>query len=114
MTPQYEHQLPNGRRLNVIDIESAQKHLGTLINKYDEGDDRPLIIGDENAPKAVVLPIGQWFDLLEIADEAAADEHLANKVRSALADPRPPVPYDEFLKAVQEAEERGRKARDDG
>jgi hypothetical protein len=114
MTPQYEHQLPNGRRLNVVDVESAQKHLVTLINRYDDGDDRPLIIGDENAPKAVVLPIDQWFDLLEIADQAAADEQLARDVRAALADPRPPVPYDEFLTAAQEAEERGRRDRDDG
>lgn len=114
MSPQYEHQLPNGRRLNVVDIESAQKHLVTLINRYDAGDDRPLIIGDENGPKAVVLPIDQWFDLLEIADQAAADEHIANDVSSALEDPRPPVPYEEFLKAVQAAEERGRRDRDDG
>lgn len=114
MTPQYEHQLPNGRRLNVIDVESAQKHLVTLIKKYDEGDDRPLIIGDENAPKAVVLPIAQWYDLLEIADEAAADEKLAEDVSSTLADPRPPVPYEEFLKAVKAAEERGRRDRNDG
>lgn len=113
MSPQYSHQLPNGERLNVVDVESALKYLAVLIEKYDEGYDKPLIIGDATEPKAVVLPIAQWLDLLDIADEAHSDEQMVNEVRENLADPRPPVPYEDFLRAVEQARERGRRDRDE-
>lgn len=114
MSPQYSHQLPNGERLNVIDIESALKYLAALIEKYEEGYEEPLIIGDAEAAKAVVLPIGQWLDLLDVADQAAADEHIADEARKNLADPRPPVPYDDFVRDVQEVQERARDSPDEG
>jgi len=108
MSPQYSHELPNGEQLNVIDVESARKYLSVLIEKYEEGYDEPLIIGDAHAAKAVVLPIGQWLDLLDIADATDADERLGQEVRKSLADPRPPIPYDDFIGHVEEVQERAR------
>ena len=56
MAPQYSHQLPNGQQPNVVDVESALKYLAVLIDKYDEGYDKPLIVGTKESPNAVILP----------------------------------------------------------
>jgi hypothetical protein len=113
MTPQYEHELPNGEHLITVDVQTAREYLVQLVAAFDAGThDEPLIIGDERKPMAVVLPISQWFDLLDIADEVAADERLAREVGANLADPRPSVPYDEFLKTIHDP--RKSRSKDDG
>lgn len=101
MSPEYEHILPNGETLVTVDIATAQEYLARLVAAFDAGtQDEPMIIGDDTKPMAVVLPIKQWLGLLDIAEEVAADEQLADEVRASLADPGPPVTYEEFLKTV--------------
>lgn len=73
-----------------------------------------MIIGDAEAAKAVMLPIAQWLDLLDIADQAATDVRIADEVRKSLADPRPPVPYDDFIHNVEEVQKRARESRNEG
>lgn len=111
MAPQYEHDLPNGDRLHVIDIATAQEYLPPLVAAFEAGThDEPLVIGDETKPMAVVLPIKQWLDLLDLAEQVEADRRLADQVRESLADPEPSIPYEELLKMINDP----RKPRDDG
>lgn len=101
MPPQYEHQLPNGETLVTVDVATAQEYLARLVAAFNAGtQDEPLVIGDDTKAMAVVLPIGQWLRLLDLADEVAADKDLADEVRASIADPTPSVPYDDFLKTI--------------
>lgn len=107
MTPQYEHDLPNGERLHVIDVTTAQHYLPALVAAFEAGThDEPLVIGDETKPVAVVLPVNQWFRLLDLADEVDADRRLAEEVRESLADPEPSIPYEELLKTINDPRKR--------
>jgi hypothetical protein len=74
MSPQYEHELPNGEVLHVIDVATAQEYLPELVASYKSGDGKPMVIGDETAPEAVVLPLKQWLQLLDLAEQAESSE----------------------------------------
>lgn len=101
MAPQYEHKLPNGETLVTVDVATAQEYLARLVAAFNAGTHvEPLIIGDDTKPMAVLLPIGQWLQLLDIADEADADQQLTDDVRASIPDPAPSVPYDDFLKTI--------------
>lgn len=102
MVPQYEHELPNGERLHVIDIATAQEYLPRLVASYDAGDDKAMVIGDETKPAAVVLPIDQWLRLLRLAETVESDRRLYDAARESLADPGPSVLYRDLLKTIND------------
>jgi hypothetical protein len=108
MAAQYEHDLPNGERLHVVDVDTAKEFLADLVAAYDAGThSNPLVIGDETKPKAVVLPIDQWLDLLDLAEEAAFGKSVYDAARESLADPGPSIPYEELLKSITDPRKTG-------
>lgn len=114
MAPQYEQTLPNGETLITVDVETAREYLARVIAAFEAGShEEPLIIGDAQKAMAVVLPINQWFDLLDIADQVAADERTAQSVRESLADPRPSVAYDDLLQEIYDPRKPKNGAQDD-
>lgn len=102
MSPQYEHELPNGDRLHVIDIATAQEYLPRLVASYEAGNDKAMVIGDETKPTAVVLPVDQWLQLLDLAEAAESDRRLYDAARESLADAEPSVPYRDLLKTIND------------
>lgn len=99
MSPQRMHELPNGDRVIVIDTQTASQNLGKLLRSFRDGNEEPLIFSDTGEPEAVVIPFNQWLTLLDVADEAAADERIREITRQRLdsASRDEYVPLEEFL-----------------
>lgn len=110
MAPQFDHVLPNGERLISVDVETAREYLSRVVASFEAGNNEPLIIGNEAKPQAVVLPIAQWLHLQEIADEASADQRLADEARASIDEGGPATPYEEVLETIYDP----RKDRDNG
>ncbi|SDS64062.1 hypothetical protein [Microlunatus soli] len=105
MAPEFEHQLPNGERLIVVDSDTAAEYLARVLQSFEDGNSEPLIVANDDKPQGVVIPFEQWLDYLDLAEEAAGEERIANIVRDRIRSSRPDegVDLDDFLKEIDDS-----------
>lgn len=74
MAPQRIHELAGGGRVTVVDTGSAAEHLTTMLQRFRDGNQEPLIFSDSatGEPEGVVISFGQWLAFLQAEDEAAS------------------------------------------
>jgi len=101
--PDFEYRLPNGERLVVVDSQTASEYLARVLQSFEDGNPEPLIVANYDKPQGVVIPFEQWLEYLDLADEAAGDERIAEIVRERLKTSGPEhwVTDEEFRKRVK-------------
>ncbi|MGZ0149282.1 hypothetical protein ACXJJ3_19595 [Kribbella sp. WER1] len=72
MAPQWNHELPDGNHVIVIDTESAAGHLGTMLQRFRDGMTEPMVFSGTAEPEAVVISFAQWLECRELVETAAA------------------------------------------
>lgn len=116
---QFNHQLPDGSTLQVVDLETARQYLRRVVWAFMEGSPNQLIIGTADRAQAVVLSPDEWLHdvalqdqqtrtgaeararsrLDEVEQEWQSEEHFASLLTGmpkARADPdRPTPPFQE-------------------
>lgn len=64
----------------------------------------PLIVANDDKPQGVVIPFEQWLEYLDLAEEAAGEDRIAEVVRERVRSSRPDegVDLDDFLKESED------------
>lgn len=105
--PDFEYRLPNGERLVVVDSQTASEYLARVLQSFEDGNPEPLIVANYDKPQGVVIPFEQWLEYLDLADEAAGDERIAEIVRERIASRRPDegISLEDFLAETKDPPE---------
>lgn len=100
---------PSGDRVLVIDTATAAHNLPRMLERFRDGENEPLIFGDEGRPEGVVLSFEQWERLEALAEDAEQSERARETTRRRLA-----TPADEYTPVDDLAAEFGWNLDDDG
>lgn len=104
MAPQRTHELPDGGRVIVIDTASASGHLGTMLQRFRDGQADPLVFGDTGEPEGAVISFAQWLEYQELLADAEnarqAEETTRERLESTPAEAY--VPYERSTRPVSD------------
>lgn len=108
MAPDFEYRLPNGERLIVVDSATAAEYLARVLQSFEDGNPEPLIVANYDKPQGVLIPFEQWLEYLDLAEDAAGEERIAEIVRERLKTSGPEhwVSEEEFLRDVRDPRKR--------
>lgn len=84
MAPDFEYQLPNGERLIVVDSQTAAEYLARVLQSFEDGNPEPLIVANYDKPQGVLIPFEQWLEYLDMAEDVAGEQRIAEIVRERL------------------------------
>jgi PHD/YefM family antitoxin component YafN of YafNO toxin-antitoxin module len=73
------------RTVNVIPSREARQHLGTMLQRFRQGEHEPMIFGAHRKPEAVILPFEEYERLLDIEERWAGEEAFLSEVRRRIA-----------------------------
>lgn len=104
MAPDFEYELPNGEKLIVVDSRTASEYLDRVLQSFDDGNPEPLIVANYDKPQGVVIPFNQWLEYLDLAEDAAGEERIAEIVRERVTSSRPDqgIRLEDFLRETDE------------
>lgn len=86
--PLLGYPLPEPDQVVVTDARSVSKNLLAVLDRFEDGFEGPLVVGQDRTPRAVLIPFGQWLEYLELAEEAMgmAENRVSDAVRSRITD----------------------------
>lgn len=74
------------RTVNVIPSREARQHLGSMLQRFREGEWEPMIFGAHRKAEAVILPFEEYERLLDLEERWAGEEAFLSEVRKRIAD----------------------------
>jgi hypothetical protein len=84
MSPQRTHDLPDGGQVIVIDTASASGHLGTMLQRFRDGQADPMIFSDTGEPEGAVISFAQWLEYQALLEDAAQSQRVEETTRERL------------------------------
>jgi hypothetical protein len=86
------------QRTDAVDVEIVQRHLADVIVCLESGALEVIILGDAGIAQGVILPVDYWLEYLDLEDEEAGDERIAEIVRERKKAPlEDSIDLDDFL-----------------
>ncbi|MEI2810371.1 MAG: hypothetical protein V9F00_09250 [Nocardioides sp.] len=75
--------------VNVVTSTEARLQLGTMLDRFRNGQTEPMFFGSHRKPEAVILSYADYTALIELADRwAEEDAFLAEMQRRATSEDR--------------------------
>lgn len=90
-------------RTDAVDVQIVARHLADVVTCLESGALDVLILGEGGTAEGVMIPVDHWLDYLDLEDDEAGDERIAEIVRERIAndDPTKWVTHEELMERIR-------------